>query len=282
MIRVDRPDRHDEHLTALGTSKAIAIRRRGRARSAAMRVRETLTARSGTRRPRLDDQSVDEVDSPQVRQWIEEDFILLGALAVHADTVERFGLLRAPAFADAARPPGSDNGSAGEIRTGTTLIRSPLYRDARLDVVAVHGAAGELRFVGLFPSEMSASGVLDLPFVQEKVRRVRAHLPWPEGSDHRRAASAALERLPVDELFGASDDELYRMVVGIVELAHRPRDVRVFDRRDHYGQVHSFWFVFPLIATHPTAAHRRLVVGRSRHGGRVRSERHRAPHPGCP
>ena len=47
-----------------------------------------------------------------------------GALAVHADAIERFGLLRAPAFADAARPPESDNGSAGEIRTGTTLIEA--------------------------------------------------------------------------------------------------------------------------------------------------------------
>ena len=39
--------------------------------------------------------------------------------------------------------------------------------------------------------------------------------------------------------------ELYRMVAGIVELAHRPRDVRVFDRRDHYGRVHSFLVLFP-------------------------------------
>src|SRR4029450_6510262 len=44
---------------------------------------------------------------------------------------------------------------------------------------------------------------------------------------------------------GARDDELYRMVAGIVELAHRPREVRVFDRRDHYGQVHSFLVLFP-------------------------------------
>jgi glutamate dehydrogenase len=260
VIGVERPDADtDDHLTALVYVEVDRIEDEAARDQAATRVRETLTLLALVH----DDRSsmhrlVGQVDSPEVRKWLDEDLILLGALAVHADAIERFGLLRAPAFADAARPPERDNGSAGEIRTGTTLIRSPLYRDARLDVVAVHGASGELRFVGLFPSEMSAAGVLDLPFVHEKVRRVRARFPWPEGSDNRRAALAALERLPVDELFGARDDELYRMVAGIVELAHRPRDVRVFDRRDHYGQVHAFLVLFPR-DRYNTPTRRRIV-----------------------
>ena len=90
------------------------------------------------------------------------------------------------------------------------------------------------------------------------MRRVRARFTWPEGSDNRRAADAALERLPVDELFGATVDELYRMVVGIVELAHRPRDVRVFERRDHYGRVHAFLVLFPR-DRYNTQVRRRIV-----------------------
>ncbi|HUP73110.1 MAG TPA: NAD-glutamate dehydrogenase domain-containing protein [Acidimicrobiales bacterium] len=260
IVRAERPGPHaHQPLTAVVYVEVDRIEDEAARDQVATRVRETLTLLSLVHDDRAAMRRlVEEVDSPEVRQWLTEDFILLGALAVHADAIERFGIVRAPAFADAAPPPSRDNGSAGEIRTGTTLIRSPLYRDARLDVVAVHGAAGELRFVGLFPSEMSASGVLDLPFVQEKVRRVRTRFPWPEGSDNRRAATAALERLPVDELFGASDDELYRMVTGIVELAHRPRDVRIFDRRDHYGQVHSFVVLFPR-DRYNTPTRRRIV-----------------------
>ncbi|MEO5839313.1 MAG: NAD-glutamate dehydrogenase domain-containing protein [Acidimicrobiales bacterium] len=260
VIRVERPEPDaDERLTALVYVEVDRIDDEAARDQAATRVRETLTLLTLVHDDRdAMHRLVADVESPEVRQWLTDDFVLLGALAVHGDATERFGLLRAPAFADAARPPTPENGSTAEIRTGTTLIRSPLYRDARLDVVAINGATGELRFVGLFPSEMSASGVLDLPFVQEKVRRVRARFPWPEGSDNRRAALAALERLPVDELFGAGDDELFRMVAGIVELAHRPRDVRVFDRRDHYGQVHAFLVLFPR-DRYNTATRRRIV-----------------------
>ncbi|MEO8691918.1 MAG: NAD-glutamate dehydrogenase domain-containing protein [Acidimicrobiales bacterium] len=260
VMRVERPDPSmDAPLTALVYVEVDRIEDEAMRDQTATRVRETLTLLAYVHDDRAAmHRLVAEVDSPEVRQWLTDDFVLLGALAAHGDGPERFGLLRAPAFADAARPPAHDNGSTAEIRTGTTLIRSPLYRDARLDVVAINGTAGDIRFVGLFPSEMSASGVLDLPFVHEKVRRVRARLPWPEGSDKRRAALAALERLPVDELFGASDDELFRVVAGIVELAHRPRDVRVFDRRDHYGQVHAFLVLFPR-DRYNTATRRRIV-----------------------
>ena len=213
---------------------------------AASRVRETLSLLELVHRDRTAmGHLVADVASPQLRDWLADDFVLLGALSMHDSSAERFGLLKAPGFAETARPPAADNGAAGEVRTGTTLVRSPLYRDARLDVVVVPTPSGERRFVGLFPSEMSASGVLDLPFVRDKVERVRARLPWPDPSDNRREASAALERLPVDELFGASEDELYQMITGIVELTHRPRNVRVFDRRDPYGRVHAFVVLFP-------------------------------------
>ena len=259
-IRVERPDPSTSApLTAVVYVEVDRIEEESKRAVAATRVHETLALLSLVHNDvdamrRL----IDGVASSEVREWLRNEFVLLGALAVHADVIERFGILRAPAFADTARPPGREHESPGEIRTGTTLIRSPLYRDARLDVVAVHGARGECRFVGLFPSEMSASGVLDLPFVHDKVRRVRARFTWPEGSDNRRAAATALERLPVDELFGASVDELYRMVVGIVELAHRPRDVRIFDRRDHYGRVHSFLVLFPR-DRYNTQTRRRIV-----------------------
>ena len=260
VTRVERPDSNTAAaLTAVVYVEVDRIDDEASRDQTATRVRETLMLLSLVHNDRESTKRlVGEVDSPELRAWLEDDFVLLGAQAVHADSSERFGLLRAPAFADAARPPARGNASPGEIRTGTTLIRSPLYRDARLDVIAVHIDGGELRFVGLFPSEMSASGVLDLPFVQEKVRRVRARFTWPEGSDNRRAADAALERLPVDELFGATVDELYRMVVGIVELAHRPRDVRVFERRDHYGRVHAFLVLFPR-DRYNTQVRRRIV-----------------------
>ena len=247
VTHVERPDPTVQSaLTAIVYLEVDRIEDATSRARAAAKVRETLALLTLVH----DDHAamrrlVTDAASPQLRDWLADDFVLLGALSTNESSAERFGLLKAPAFADTARPPATDNGAAGDVRTGTTLVRSPLYRDARLDVVVVPTPAGEHRFVGLFPSEMSASGVLDLPFVREKVERVQARLPWPDPSDNRREASATLERLPVDELFGASEDELYRMVTGIVELAHRPRDVRVFDRRDPYGRVHAFVVLFP-------------------------------------
>ncbi|MPZ86696.1 MAG: NAD-glutamate dehydrogenase [Nitriliruptorales bacterium] len=121
--------------------------------------------------------------------------------------------------------------------------RATVHRPTYLDYVGVKRfdeqgqVVGECRFLGLYTSSVYHSSVLDIPVVRGKAVRVLERSGFAPSSHGGRELVAILETYPRDELFQISEDELFRIAMGILNLQERQR-VRLFMRRDPFGR---FW-----------------------------------------
>jgi glutamate dehydrogenase len=122
--------------------------------------------------------------------------------------------------------------------------RATVHRPSYLDYIGVKRfdesgeVVGERRFLGLYTSTAYSARPDEIPLLRRKVRKMRERSGLPPGSHADKALVEILETFPRDELFQISDDELFEIAMGILELGERQR-VRLFVRQDRFGRFLS-------------------------------------------
>ncbi|MFN3234518.1 MAG: NAD-glutamate dehydrogenase [Gammaproteobacteria bacterium] len=125
-----------------------------------------------------------------------------------------------------------------------TNTRSTVHRSVYTDYIGVKRfdkngkLIGEKRFIGLYTSAAYHSNPKYIPFLRQKVAKVLQRSRLSPSGHSGKALINILETLPRDDLFQASDEELYDLSVGILHLQERQR-TRLFVRRDSYGRFYS-------------------------------------------
>jgi len=129
-------------------------------------------------------------------------------------------------------------------------VRSQLHHPEYFDVISVKHfapdghATGVSRFVGLFATEVYTSRVREIPLLRRKAEYVMRRARLPEQSHSGKNLREILHTLPREELFQVSEDELFRICMGIRALRDR-HQLRVFMRRDRYGRHYAFMVYLP-------------------------------------
>ncbi|HET6546069.1 MAG TPA: NAD-glutamate dehydrogenase domain-containing protein [Rhodanobacteraceae bacterium] len=142
------------------------------------------------------------------------------------------------------------SGAMDAIILTKTNSRASVHRSGYMDYIGVlkFDEAGvpvaEQRFLGLFTSGAYMCRPQDVPLVREKFDAVTRRSGLKRDSHSGKALRHILETLPRDELFQCTEDELYAMSMGILELQERAH-TRLFMRRDKYGRFFSCLVYLP-------------------------------------
>ena len=121
---------------------------------------------------------------------------------------------------------------------------STVHRPVHLDTIVIKTydqkgrVTGERLFIGLFTSVAYSRSPRDIPLLRKKVDRTFAKAGFAPGSHDGKALMHILETYPRDELFQASDEELYSTAVGILHLQER-QHIALFLRRDPFERFIS-------------------------------------------
>ncbi|TMV03393.1 NAD-glutamate dehydrogenase [Ruegeria sediminis] len=122
--------------------------------------------------------------------------------------------------------------------------RSTVHRSTHYDVVAVRELdakgkmVGEHVFIGLFTSAAYNRSPSEIPLLRGKVARVIERAGFAPSGHDGKALNNVLETYPRDELFQATEDQLFENAMGVLHLATRPR-TRLFIRPDSFGRFVS-------------------------------------------
>jgi glutamate dehydrogenase len=123
------------------------------------------------------------------------------------------------------------------VRVARTAQRSRVQRRAPMDAIVVlerddaHRVTGLTRIVGLFTRGALAQPARSTPVLRRRLSRLLEAEDVVAGSYDEAQLTEVFEAIPRDELFGASPEELRRMVVDLV-LARERDDVRAVVRED--------------------------------------------------
>jgi glutamate dehydrogenase len=122
--------------------------------------------------------------------------------------------------------------------------RSTVHRPAHLDYIGVKRfddagrVIGEWRFLGLYTSLAYSMNPRDIPLLRRKVQRVMERAKLPRVSYFGKVFRHILDTFPRDELFQATEDELFDIALGILHLQERQR-LRLFTLTDTFGRFVS-------------------------------------------
>lgn len=122
--------------------------------------------------------------------------------------------------------------------------RSRVHRPAYPDYISIKRfndrgeLTGESRFLGLYTSSVYLHGATDIPIVRRKIDAVMERSGLCRQGHDWKKLKQILETHPRDDLFQASVEELFETAMGILQI-HERRQIRLFLRRDHYGQFFS-------------------------------------------
>ncbi|MBN8713041.1 MAG: NAD-glutamate dehydrogenase [Xanthomonadales bacterium] len=142
------------------------------------------------------------------------------------------------------------SGAVDTIILTKTNARSDVHRAGYMDYIGVlkFDAAGkpvaEQRFLGLFSSNAYMARPQDVPLLRHRVAAVLARSGLKRDSYSGKALQHVLEMLPRDELLQGTEDELFTIAMGVLELRQRPR-TRLFVRRDRYSRFFSCMVYVP-------------------------------------
>ncbi len=142
------------------------------------------------------------------------------------------------------------SGAIDAIILTKTNARASVHRSGYMDYIGVlefdaHGVpVAEQRFLGLFTSGAYARRPWDIPLVRHKFEAVMQRSALRRDSHSGKNLRHILETLPRDELFQASEDELFTVANGILHLQGRAR-ARLFVRADKYGRFFSCLVFLP-------------------------------------
>ncbi|MCW9033224.1 MAG: NAD-glutamate dehydrogenase [Rhodospirillales bacterium] len=125
-----------------------------------------------------------------------------------------------------------------------TTRKATIHRPVHMDAITVHkiNAKGDVvgahLFLGLFTSVAYSSSPRKIPLLRKKVDRTMDRSGLSRSGHDGKALANILETYPRDELFQISDDELYKIAMGVVYLQDRQR-VALFVRNDEYERFVS-------------------------------------------
>jgi glutamate dehydrogenase len=128
--------------------------------------------------------------------------------------------------------------------------RSQVHRPAYPDYIAVKKfnksgeVIGEHGFFGMYTSPVYTERPERIPMIRRKVANIMARSQLdPNGFDGKVLAQV-LATYPREELFQASEDELFRVAMAVTNI-HERRRTRVFLRRDRYGLFYTCLVFMP-------------------------------------
>ncbi len=122
--------------------------------------------------------------------------------------------------------------------------RATVHRPSHMDYVGLKKfddqgrVIGEQRFLGLFTSVAYNRRARTIPLLREKVERTVARAGFPPNSHDGKALVHILETFPRDELFQISEERLFEISMGILQLQERQR-IALFVRRDPFERFVS-------------------------------------------
>jgi glutamate dehydrogenase len=122
-----------------------------------------------------------------------------------------------------------------------TTAKATVHRPVNLDYVGIKRfddegrVCGEHRFLGLYSSRAYNQLPEDIPLLRRKARRVTERADLVPNGHSAKALAHILRTYPRDELFQISEDDLFRIAGGIMELEEEQRP-RLFLRQDPYGR----------------------------------------------
>ncbi|WP_432259855.1 NAD-glutamate dehydrogenase [Cupriavidus sp. TMH.W2] len=122
--------------------------------------------------------------------------------------------------------------------------RATVHRPGYLDYVGVklldeNGQLfGERRFVGLYTSTAYMAPIAEIPLVRRKCANILARAGFLAKGHLYKSLVTILEQYPRDELFQATEDELFDITTGILRLQEHQR-TRLFVRRDRFDRFVS-------------------------------------------
>jgi len=169
------------------------------------------------------------------------------------------------------------SGAIDAVILTKTNARATVHRPGHMDYIGVleFNDKGmpvvEHRFLGLYASGAYTRRPWDIPLVRQKYEAVMDRSGLRRDSHSGKALRNILETLPRDELFQASEGELFAMATGILQLQGRSRS-RVFVRGDKYGRFFSCLVFTP--RDHMTSDVRERIenlLKRTFHGERIDS-----------
>ncbi|MDP3293327.1 MAG: NAD-glutamate dehydrogenase [Nevskia sp.] len=129
-------------------------------------------------------------------------------------------------------------------------LHATIHRAGLMDVISVKhydssGAlSGTVRLLGLFSSEVYIDRPRQIPLIRRKADQVMLRSRLAETSHSGKNLRDILHGLPRDELFQSSEDELFRLCMGIRSLREH-HGLRLFMRRDRYGRFYLFLVYLP-------------------------------------
>ena len=125
-----------------------------------------------------------------------------------------------------------------------------MHRPAYLDAISIRKidkkgkVVGQHRFVGLFTSVAYNQSPQEIPLLRHRVEQVVQRAGFPRASHNRKALVNILETLPRDELFQMTDEELFTISIGVLQLQERHR-IALFVRRDAFRRFFSCMVFVP-------------------------------------
>ncbi|PIE24235.1 MAG: NAD-glutamate dehydrogenase [Neptuniibacter caesariensis] len=97
---------------------------------------------------------------------------------------------------------------------------------------------GECRFLGLYTSSVYIQSSRQIPIIRRKVEAIMEKSGLHRYGHDWKELLQILEIHPRDDLFQVSVDDLYDTVLGILQI-HERRQIRLFLRKDYFGQFYS-------------------------------------------
>lgn len=126
------------------------------------------------------------------------------------------------------------------IITKSTAI-STVHRPVHLDYIGIkrynaeQEVIGEWRFLGLYGSAAYSARPQDIPILRRKFATVMEQAAFAPASHDAKALQHVLEIFPRDEMFQFTQDELFDVAMGILQVRER-RKLGLFLRRDLFGR----------------------------------------------
>lgn len=122
--------------------------------------------------------------------------------------------------------------------------KSIVHRPVHMDYIGVKkfdssgNVVGEHRLLGLFTSSVYYQSARLIPIIRKKLDAVVRRSGFQEDSHNGKALVTILESYPRDELLQISEDDLFEISMGILELGERPR-TKLFVRKDRFSRFVS-------------------------------------------
>jgi glutamate dehydrogenase len=137
----------------------------------------------------------------------------------------------------------------GPLMFAKDAQRARVHRPAYQDLVVIKRfddngqVCGEHRFYGLWTSPVYVEPPMQIPILRRRTERTLQRAGFDPRGHSGKALVQIIAELPRDELFLASDDELFDMAMGIFNLQER-RKVKLLIRRDRCSKfINCLYFV---------------------------------------